>query len=124
MSEPAAVAALGVLTLGVVDLAAVAAGAGLALGLLRRVAADVLEALCERSGSADLDAGSASPPASTLDLSLLSAALVGHGNHHTFVSSRFPAVSLLETSVDVESCDIIDVHTHAVNRERAYPSAA
>lgn len=110
-----------VLALGVVDLAAVAAGAGLALGLLGRVAPDVLDALVERSGAADPIA--AALASSALDARLLAAALVGHGNHQLSCRRGFPRF-LPEASVDVGSRDIIDVRARTVNRKHVISSLA
>lgn len=67
---------MGVLALGVVDLAGV-----VTLGL-GHPAERVLLRLLVVVGPA---------LAGTLDLRLLTATLVGHSNHHTFVSLRFPA---------------------------------
>lgn len=75
-SEPAATAAVVVLPLGVVHLVAV-----LALRLLRRT--EVLHVLGDRSGSAD--AVLAATPTASLDLALLTGALVSR-DHHTFVT--------------------------------------
>lgn len=89
VSSPVA-ASVGVLALRAVGLAAVAAGARLLLG---RATARGAEQVTDRTAEAGARLLAVAGPllARALDLALLPATLVGHGDHHAFALLRFPA---------------------------------